>query len=342
MSNLPPISVVVPVHKTNSELFRACVTSIQNQTGELDVELIIVFDGQPDEELASIAAKVSNHMRCKIVMHSEQGVSATRNVGIDMARGMWIAFVDADDSLPENALRDLLQYGERNNCDIVMGDHVSLLGTAHEKHEYHRSDEVLRGEGIRQFRRDVLRPQTNAGLVWGKVYKLDLLKEHEVRFDESLAVAEDSDFVFRVTGYARSIGLLHENVYFYHRNANSTVRAFSSDYVTRIEAAMEAMWIQIKDSPDRGAYAALFQSYVAFHLLLILVNYIFNPKAPWTRKERRAEYMRILRKPLFATALRDVDLDSFSVTRRISLVTLRFRLFSLSKAIGFIRQTQLR
>lgn len=259
---------------------------------------------------------------------------------MDEATGTWISFVDADDCLPENALCTLVEYGETNGCDIVMGCHVSLLGKMSEKHEYLQNNVVMRGQDVAKFRHDVLSPQTNAGLVWGKIYKKELLETFQIRFNEKLAMAEDSDFVFRFVGYAHVLGFCHKDVYVYRRNANSAVRAFRSDYVTRIEASMEAMREQIDGIPDKETYDSAFQSYVAFHLLLILVNYIFNPKAPWNDKERQVEYDTILDKSVFDECLHKVKIKDFSLTRKISLLSLKYRVYWLSQLIGYFRQRQ--
>ena len=340
MYDKPKISVIVPVYKTDFRLFRECMRSIETQADNLSVELIVVFDGRPEDKLTEIVEEVSNRIRCKVLICPERGVSATRNTGMDEATGTWVSFVDADDCLPENALCTLVEYGEKNGCDIVMGCHISLLGKMSEKHEYLQNNMVMRGQDVEKFRHDVLSPQTNAGLVWGKIYKKELLETFQIRFNEKLAMAEDSDFVFRFVGYAHVLGFCHKDVYVYRRNANSAVRAFRSDYVTRIEASMEAMREQIDGIPDKETYDSAFQSYVAFHLLLILVNYIFNPKAPWTDKERQVEYDTILDKSVFDECLHKVKIKDFSLTRKISLLSLKYRVYWLSQLIGYFRQRQ--
>lgn len=340
MYDKPRISVIVPVYKTDFRLFRECIRSIETQADNLSVELIVVFDGQPEDKLIEIVEEVSSQIRCKVLICPERGISVTRNTGMDEATGTWISFVDADDCLPENALCTLVEYGETNGCDIVMGCHVSLLGKMSEKHEYLQNNVVMRGQDVAKFRHDVLSPQTNAGLVWGKIYKKELLETFQIRFNEKLAMAEDSDFVFRFVGYAHVLGFCHKDVYVYRRNANSAVRAFRSDYVTRIEASMEAMREQIDGIPDKETYDSAFQSYVAFHLLLILVNYIFNPKAPWNDKERQVEYDTILDKSVFDECLHKVKIKDFSLTRKISLLSLKYRVYWLSQLIGCFRQRQ--
>src|SRR5690606_18531829 len=95
----PLISIVVPVY--NSEKYLPeCIESILNQN-YANIELIIVNDGSTDNSL-SIAEKFSeNDSRIKILSQRNSGVSAARNLGISIAQGDYIGFVDSDDTVHE-------------------------------------------------------------------------------------------------------------------------------------------------------------------------------------------------------------------------------------------------
>ena len=91
----PKISIIVPVYKVELYLEK-CINSILNQTFK-DFELILVDDGSPDRcgEICDEYAKKDNRI---VVVHKENGGQASaRNVGLDIARGDYIGFVDSDD-----------------------------------------------------------------------------------------------------------------------------------------------------------------------------------------------------------------------------------------------------
>lgn len=339
----PQISVIIPVHQTDPRMFEHCLHSLGMQDIESDdLEVIVVFDGPQNASLYELCTRYSSKCRLIRVDSVGKGVSAARNTGIDKATGEWLSFVDSDDFVPQSALQLLLHYAVSNQCDIVMGSHISVLGHGKEYHNYHDSEEVLEGGETQAFCRDVLRPQTNAGLVWGKLYRSSLIKGQNIRFNEAIAVAEDSDFVFRAAAHSRRIGYIRQTVYQYNRNAGSAVRAFREDYVERIVKSMDVMRLNLSSVSNGENLLPDFECYVAFHLLLILVNYLFNPQSSWSEKERRAQYRAVLSLPVFAECLQKVDLSQFSLTRRISLISMRYRWYSLSKAIGFVRQQQLK
>ena len=342
-SGKPFISVIIPVYKTDPALFRECLESVAAQNiSAVDLETIVVFDGEPSADLESVVQEYANRtgLVCKTI--SNQGVSAARNAGIDMARGTWVFFLDSDDMLAESALSALSAFAATNRCDVVMGDHITLLSPdCTERHEYSSSNIEPSSRFAASLRRDVLRPRKAAGLVWGKLFRTSFLKNRNLKFDPSLAVGEDTDFVFRAVQLTDAIGYLHKVVYLYRRNSASTVMAFRSDYADRIILSMNAMKAQIGALHNSGEYERDFASYALFHLMLILVHYLFNPSAPWGARERRQRYKAMVSNPLFANAFERYDPTAFSLTRRISLFSLRHKLYFMSAAIARVRRRQM-
>lgn len=98
--NLPLISIIIPVYKV-AEYFDECVKSVISQTYQ-NLEIILVDDGSPDEcpEMCDKWAQCDNRI---IVIHKENGgASSARNVGLDIAQGEYIGFVDSDDYLDQD------------------------------------------------------------------------------------------------------------------------------------------------------------------------------------------------------------------------------------------------
>ncbi|MBD8003192.1 glycosyltransferase family 2 protein, partial [Phocaeicola sp. Sa1YUN3] len=129
--SVPEISIVVPVYRTDPKLFEQCLDSLTRQglsAGEW--ELIIVFDGPQDAALFDVCERFGHEHGNNVtqIMSDTRGVSAARNAGMDRASGKWLAFLDSDDSLPDSALSLMMRYADDHTCDIVMGDHTSVLG----------------------------------------------------------------------------------------------------------------------------------------------------------------------------------------------------------------------
>ena len=106
------VSVIIPAY--NAEKFiENCIQSIQRQTFQ-DFEIIAVNDGSKDGTLSVLKKIAKEDARVVIVDQENKGVSAARNAALKQATGKYLTMVDADDDLPENALKsmlDLMQEG---------------------------------------------------------------------------------------------------------------------------------------------------------------------------------------------------------------------------------------
>ena len=111
MIKTPYISIIVPVY--NVELYLAtCINSLINQTFS-DIEILLVDDGSLDED-----------SRIRVFHTSNNGVTFARKTGTENAQGEWVCFVDSDDTMPLDALSQMLHMV--GNCDMLKGDHRKI------------------------------------------------------------------------------------------------------------------------------------------------------------------------------------------------------------------------
>lgn len=112
------LSIIIPVYKTEGTLDR-CVRSIVQQDYD-DWEAILVDDGSPDGSPALCDEWSRRERRIRVVHQPNGGLSAARNTGIALARGEYLTFVDSDDYLSPNVLRELmLLLGGHPDYDIL-------------------------------------------------------------------------------------------------------------------------------------------------------------------------------------------------------------------------------
>lgn len=125
MASNPKISVIVPVYRVEPYLDR-CVQSICAQTYP-DFELILVDDGSPDNCPALCDAWAAKDGRIRVIHQLNQGLSGARNSGIDAARGAYLSFIDSDDYIEPEMLRELVTALEATGaqmavCNLVYED----------------------------------------------------------------------------------------------------------------------------------------------------------------------------------------------------------------------------
>ena len=115
---MPKISVIVPVYNTEKYIGR-CIESILNQSYK-ELEVIVINDGSSDGSAEIIRKYAENDSRIIFIDNKNYGVSESRNIGIRNAKGEYIQFVDSDDFIDENMLKDTLKLLEEHNVDMVI------------------------------------------------------------------------------------------------------------------------------------------------------------------------------------------------------------------------------
>ena len=120
------ISVIIPVYMAEKFLHR-CVNSVLNQTYQ-NFEIILINDGSKDKSGMICDEYAKKDKRIKVIHQENQGVSAARNKGLDMAQGEWIYFLDSDDYISPKSFELLMSVQKENDYDIVASGHCSVQG----------------------------------------------------------------------------------------------------------------------------------------------------------------------------------------------------------------------
>ena len=111
------VSVIVPVYNCERYL-RECLDSVLAQT-HTALELIVVDDGSTDGSAAIADAAAASDPRVRVFHGPNAGQAAARNLGLDIATGDYIAFVDADDTVHPCMLQTLLDTAGRFGADTA-------------------------------------------------------------------------------------------------------------------------------------------------------------------------------------------------------------------------------
>ena len=110
----PLVSIILPVYNAQNHLAR-CIGSILNQTYK-NIELIILNDGSKDQSLPVCEAFRAKDERILLVDKANSGVSDTRNLGLKLASGKYVQFVDSDDYIAPDYTARLVEAAERSEC----------------------------------------------------------------------------------------------------------------------------------------------------------------------------------------------------------------------------------
>lgn len=238
------LSIIVPVYNVEKYIIE-CLDSLY--TGEIeDFEVICVDDRGQDLSITKIKEYVetNNIKNLRIIENScNKGLSESRNVGIKVAKGDYVAFVDSDDMVIAANLNKLLNHAIKNDLDIIEGeieeklecDSNISLGSSLKT----RSDsEILTGE---QYFVKVNNEGTYRAMVWSRIYNRRLFN-NEIHFFVPGLKFEDEEFSPRIIISAKKVQFLNLNLYIYRRrNESITTNMFNDKkwiqhYLTIIES----------------------------------------------------------------------------------------------------------
>ena len=139
------VSIIVPVYKVENEIDR-CIQSILNQT-YTSIEIILVDDGSPDKCPQICDKYAKQDKRIKVIHKENGGLSDARNVGLDMAKGEYIAFIDSDDWVEDSFIEQLLTNLISTNSDISICGYTLVNENNQKRHYSARKDlEILENE----------------------------------------------------------------------------------------------------------------------------------------------------------------------------------------------------
>lgn len=209
------ISVIVPIYRVEKYL-PACIDSILNQTFT-DFELILVDDGSPDRcpEICDETAK--RDARVRAIHQANQGLSAARNAGIEVAHGAWLSFVDSDDYIAPDFLETLHDAAVRAGADCVLCG-VQLTDEAGQKigQPLSVADGVRTGRSILETL--CRAPEITYLVAWNKLYRRDVFQT--LRYPVGMQ-NEDTYLAAELFDTVQTVICVSKPMYFYRQRADS-------------------------------------------------------------------------------------------------------------------------
>ena len=331
------ISVIIPVYNVEKYL-PECIESIINQTYK-KLEIILINDGSTDDSLEICNRYKDKDNRIIVINSTNKGASNARNLGIEASTGRYIAFIDSDDFIEKDYFTKMLEQLVRTNCDCVSCGYNRVYNNCKES--------ILNGKkGIfssDEFFEMILDVQTGMGFCHMKLWKSEIIKKSGINFNTNIKVAEDAFFCIQLSRKMKRVSILNEPLYNYRLNNQSLVKKYDANYVDKYLKAMIETDNYIKTNYNEDNFMTTkFYNYVCYHILLIIVNYCFNPENKKTKKMRIKELVDICNIELFKKSIKKSNYKGFSLTRKITLFTIKHKLYFITRIIAEFRQLQMR
>lgn len=236
------ISIVVPVYNVENYLSR-CLDCLCKQT-YTNIEIICVDDKSTDGSLA--ICEEASKKDTRICIHKNEknvGLSSVRNIGIGIAKGKYIFFIDSDDFIDEDTIKFLYEQTQNGTVDIVSCNFCFYFGKDNVKDVYLYNKEtdvcdLTQEEAFKQL----LAQKTNYRCVWAKLIKKEIM--NDLSFPEGNRYGEDMIFISKLILKATKIKHLNKILYFYNQEGISLVRSgFNKEKLKEVDIVKD--WVTL-------------------------------------------------------------------------------------------------
>lgn len=269
MSFSPKISVIIPVYNA-SQYLRECLDSVLEQTLN-EIEVICVDDGSKDESLSIIEEYCQKDNRVNVISIENQGAGAARNIGLKMAKGEYLSFLDADDFFEKNMFSLMYKKGHENNADVVICNSDQFNHTLNQYRPYLPIKWTCIPHKMVKFTAENIIGNifgTFVGWAWDKLFKRSFINNFSLEFQEQ-RTTNDLYFVYSSLVHANSIVLVNHILVHQRVDLKSSL---SSTRNISWECCYSALIALKEELVQYGLYQKFEKSFINYSLSFLLWN----------------------------------------------------------------------
>lgn len=294
------LTIVIPVYN-GSRYIAHCMADLKGQTFQ-DWEAIFVNDGSSDDSGELLERMARQDERFHVVHQQNGGTARARNAGLAQARGEYITFMDVDDELAPEMYAKLVRLMDDTQADMGACGYYFKIENAEGESSYLEPMTypscVLRGR--EQIRRNLVELWDKDMLsnVWNKIYRMDLIREKDLRYRDGHVYTEDRVFNRQFLENCQSIAVTDECLYYYVRErVGSTSEKYRDDLFTIRDKEYREFQTHFR---NMGVWDEKAREYVSREFIERIagcIENIFHAEGKLTEAQKRARIAEILRHP---------------------------------------------
>ncbi len=256
---MPKVSIIIPVFNAEKFLHKS-MDSIINQTLD-DIEIICINDGSTDNSLKILQDYQNKDDRIVIINKENAGQGIARNIGLEIAKGKYITFVDSDDWIDNHLCEEVYNKAIETDCDVIIFDYLKINGRNLQKNKIIRFSDSLRKNKISISKNNIYNYEDIKSIVldkmsntpWGKLYKNTFIKKHNFKFGKGF-IGEDKIFQIAVKLSAKSIYYYSKPLYYYNINEESSSFTRAVDSIEILQEIKELLVFHNKYKELKSQY----------------------------------------------------------------------------------------
>jgi glycosyltransferase involved in cell wall biosynthesis len=218
------LSIIIPVYNSEKYLNQCINSCIDQNISYDDYEIIIVNDGSSDHSAIIINDFKDKFNNIKYLHRSNMGAGASRNIGLEFALGKYVWFIDSDDWIEPNCLRNILDVLEKDELDALQISFNQVKNDIKTPclEKYLITTSVL--DPISYIEKNLF-----LGSSWSTIFLRSLTVNHHIRFKDKLVLAEDQLFLLETFYFSSRIKRISTCIYNYRRHSKSIVSNLSEE-----------------------------------------------------------------------------------------------------------------
>lgn len=288
----PIISIIVPVYNAEKYLAR-CIDSILSQSLK-NIEVILVDDGSVDQ-----SKSIENDYRQRderiVVVHQEnQGVSAARNNGISKARGKFVGFIDADDTMDPNMLEQMTAAIRESDSDICVTGYKVVSEYKTEEYPIPFSGVMDKKRILEEYCPLLIGRESDfriLGTVWRCLYSEKLIGT--LRFCAKIKLMEDALFNLGAFMKAERVCFIQGVPYNYFVFSESATNRYRSDYEEQMTSIETELLLHTNKLEDQGVAARSNYYATVFDMTVYALKNVKKADNPGSFAEKLKSIKRI-------------------------------------------------
>lgn len=270
------VSIIIPVYNVEKYI-KDCLNSVILQTYN-NIEIIVIDDGSTDRSYTICEEFLNQTDKLKIYSTQNNGVSMARNLGIKIATGKYIVFLDSDDLIEKNMIEKLVENMKKYNVDMVACNYFYMYKDKNILAKF-PENMLISNE---QCKIEIFKNTSIRGFSVNKIFKRDIIESANLKFQKDIKICEDLLFVFEYLLYSKSIFILNEPLYFYRMRKTSSLHSSLSNELSVFDAINQI----IKIEPDLYSKMSELYFYLYFKYYHSLKKYnLLNTVKKVTIKE---------------------------------------------------------
>jgi glycosyltransferase involved in cell wall biosynthesis len=271
--NNPLVSIIIPIH--NSEAFLdKCIQSALNQSYK-NIEVILVDDGSIDSsgEICDNYASIDD--RVKVIHKNNGGLVSSRKTGLKISNGEYILYIDGDDWIELDMIKNYINSVLKFNADAVVSSHIVNL----EGLESILPNSLPLGVYNKEKLESIVYPKmlytgnfSQFGIFtysWGKLYKKEILLKNQLNVNDNITMGEDALLFYPTLLDTNTLVILEQPYYHYRQRADSLIKTLRNVEISK----MQKVYDDLKNAfSERNVLDIMLPQLQHYLLSLLIIN----------------------------------------------------------------------